>query len=115
MAPRALFLDGPSNLRSYTAKWLLEDLVSRKRGVDYARQIGHGGGARRYDILGERGSEIKRVHNEDRSARRPRHILDRQPGPPSADDVSVSNKRVSLALATGHKFVYGGLLHLLKI
>jgi len=93
----------------------LEHLVSRKRGVDYARQIGHAGGARRYDILGERGSEIKRVHNEDRFARRPRHILVRQPGPPSADDVSVSDKRFSLTLTTGHKFMYDGLLHLLKI
>lgn len=77
LAPRTLFLDGPSDLRSYKAEWLLEDLVSRKRGVDYARQIGHARGAQRYDIFGERGSEIKHIHNEDRSARRPRHMLDR--------------------------------------
>lgn len=54
MTPPALFLDGPSDLRSYKAEWLLEYLVNRKRGVDYARRIGHAGGARRYDILGER-------------------------------------------------------------
>lgn len=115
LAPRALLLDGTSNLRSHEAEGLLEDLIGWQKGEDCEDGTRHIGRTYWQKIIGEHASQTIRIHDDDHSSRRWGHTLYCQPSPPGADDVSIAEKWLALTMILSSELLDSGILHSLKV